>query len=744
MNSKYLSNAFALAVCLLTPLAVSAQNCVTDVTKPGVSDFELRVRCSMPTPSPTPLPSATPSPTATPPVVTNPGEARIVLTSNYPGATLGDRLAAAKADLGATAGEIVIGVNGRQSIDRQIVFEEGTVVRTTGAGIVSSALAGSGKPYLVFKNKGSLKCASHAVVFQEPSAPGNFKAVGSFSAATNNADKTRGIVIYGCNFEGIGSREGDGAQGVVDLGNCVGCKFTNSRIAKATAIALQIGGTSAGLGAKPIDKIIAPAAGDHGSGIITTRVPHGAAVGDRVLIRDVSIPAAINSFKGSHDGVLTGKTLTSKAIKFGPSDVGNLVIMFKENPLVLLPTVITNVIDSGTVPLEKDAKVSTTDVQLEMPLTHGAAWVVRSVPSPTTLTVESAPITRESCNPCTGTLTVLNEAREVEITGNTFEDNSLVDIALVNAKRVLVSHNFLGRRRHCTSGAIVDVEPNVFSDLGSDISIIDNDFDARGGGCNVATALGGISLGSASGRPEYVLIAKNRFRGATPGPGQYGDFGLLTRDTFQMQQAVHIWQARDITIAENQVEGYYNFGIEAIGYGPTERLMIRDNSFYGDGNLLRLVNTRFSEVRGNRYESRDFLGRHNSQPQVSMTEEASSGMNLYSGNVGVSRYALGPGSFMKDGKGNSIASAPLIVPTGSFQHISGSIPISSISTTGIGLVQGGTITLIFDNPCRVQNGPGIKLVGGEEFRPGESLTLTLDDQRWVEVFRATAKEPLLQ
>jgi hypothetical protein len=241
---------------------------------------------------------------------------------------------------------------------------------------------------------------------------------------------------------------------------------------------------------------------------------------------------------------------------------------------------------------------------------------------------------------------VVHNAKNVEIAGNSFDYGSLVDIAPVNAWRILIHHNFFGPRGGCVAGAFIDVEPNHPFDIASGITIDHNDMDIRGTQCDRATAFGGISLGSNSGRPEHVLIDNNRFRGATAGPGTYAG-GNLTRNAFQMQQAVHVWQARDTTISNNHVEGYYNNAFEFIGDGPTDRITISDNKLFGDGNITRLLNTRYSVISGNVYQHRGWFGNVQSQPFVTMSESAGSGFNIYKGNIGVSRYDLDPTSTLR-------------------------------------------------------------------------------------------------
>jgi hypothetical protein len=318
-----------------------------------------------------------------------------------------------------------------------------------------------------------------------------------------------------------------------------------------------------------------------------------------------------------------------------------LIILFKDNPSIITPVVITEVVNATTARVSA-ALPSATNVQAEMPLTQGAAWIVKSVPSPRTLTVESAPTSNETCSPCTGTLTVAHDARDVEVINSKFVWNSLADVAPVNSRRVLVANSFFGPRRHCTAGSWIDIEPNRYTDSSNTMSVVNNVFDARGSGCNQATAWGGISMGSASGKSEHILIQGNITRGSTLGSGVYGG-GNLTKDTFQMQQFIHLWQGRDISVVNNHIDGYYNWCFEAIGYGPTERLFFNGNNCLGDGNMARLVNTRYSQISNNRYEWRHWTGGAAGQPTISITEVGSSGHNYYFENRGVSNYALVPG-----------------------------------------------------------------------------------------------------
>jgi len=101
-----------------------------------------------------------------------------------------------------------------------------------------------------------------------------------------------------------------------------------------------------------------------------------------------------------------------------------------------------------------------------------------------------------------------------------------------------------------------------------------------------------------------------------------------------------------------------------------------------------------------------------------------------------------PGAFSAEGgvsnfyKGENVASAATITPTGNLFHITGSITISAISTSGIS--DGSCISMIFDAVCTIENSASLILSGAEDYdaAAGDQLTLSYDGSVWREKSRS--------
>lgn len=628
--------------------------------------------------------------------------ARIVYARQFPGATLGAQIAAAETALGASPGEIIVEVNGNQAINQQITFAEGRVVRFTGSGTITSTNSGAGNPYLVMRNNSTLECASDAVILQVPSGASNFEIFRTFSANTDNDDRTTGIRIRGCRFQGL-LRVGDGAQSLVDLGNCVDCNITDNHFENADTIGLQVGGSSNGMTAKTIS-IVASVPADSSASLITTSTAHGFAAGDRVRISGVTTPRQLNSVQSLTDVVTNSTTtITSATANFtDATHKGQRIQLFKASPSVNIMTVIVSVTNTTTVVVADNPGVTTTGVAGDVVFANGGTWVVHTIPSTTTFTVEYAPTSTGTCSgTCTGTATLLNEARDVVVTNNSFTGGSLVDVAPVNAKRILINNNLFGSRGQCTSGAAVDVEPNVYADASGQITISNNNFDLRGGACEDPTAYSAIVLGGGFGLPEQIVINGNIIRGTTIAPGDYGasPSGGAQSTAWQLQSGILIWQARDVLITNNSIQGYYNTGISSAGQSQSERWKISNNHFVAaQGAVVTLANVRRSEVTDNTYEWRNWLGDSSfnvGAPVGTMAESLNSGSNLYRNNTGITTYTLDASSFLQNGaKGADVASAGSITPSGSAFTITGTTTINTIVATGVGITTGSVLQMV--------------------------------------------------
>jgi len=102
-----------------------------------------------------------------------------------------------------------------------------------------------------------------------------------------------------------------------------------------------------------------------------------------------------------------------------------------------------------------------------------------------------------------------------------------------------------------------------------------------------------------------------------------------------------------------------------------------------------------------------------------------------------------PGAFSAEGgvsnfyKGGDVASAATITPTGNLFHVTGSVTISAVATTGI--TAGTSITMIFDATCTVENGASLVLTGAIDYTAaaGDMLTLSYDGTAWKETNRSS-------
>lgn len=102
-----------------------------------------------------------------------------------------------------------------------------------------------------------------------------------------------------------------------------------------------------------------------------------------------------------------------------------------------------------------------------------------------------------------------------------------------------------------------------------------------------------------------------------------------------------------------------------------------------------------------------------------------------------------PGAFSAEGgvsnfyKGENVASAATITPTGNLFHVTGSVTISAVATTGV--VAGAAITIIFDAACTVENSVSLVLAGGLDYdaAANDQLTLSHDGTTWREKSRSS-------
>ena len=204
-----------------------------------------------------------------------------VSTSQFQGATLGARLAAAESELRGQTGEIIVEVNGVESINQQIVISDGRTLRVVGKGTITSNLSGVGTPWLKPGSNFSLLCDNWGVVLQAPSGKANYHIIRP--NVTSNVLTVSNWRIEGCHFQGSSVDDGgDGSvSSLVDVGNLHQGLINHNWFENARAGGLQIGGASSPAFTRTVTAI------DATTNTITTSAPHGLAVEDRVQLSGI-------------------------------------------------------------------------------------------------------------------------------------------------------------------------------------------------------------------------------------------------------------------------------------------------------------------------------------------------------------------------------------------------------------------------------------------------------------------------
>jgi hypothetical protein len=118
-----------------------------------------------------------------------------------------------------------------------------------------------------------------------------------------------------------------------------------------------------------------------------------------------------------------------------------------------------------------------------------------------------------------------------------------------------------------------------------------------------------------------------------------------------------------------------------------------------------------------------YLGLANDNRAYNFLLDADGKLFLQDETAGVSRLAINTAGVLSLYQGAAVASASTIALTGNGFHVTGTTPITAISTTN--LTAGTTFTLIFDSNCTVQAGSTLKLAGGVDFVAAANDTLTL-------------------
>jgi hypothetical protein len=531
---------------------------------------------------------------------------RQVFVSKMAGATLGDKLAAAKKLLNGP-GELVIEDGGE--INFQFVVETGQTVRLTGGNYtVSSKFGPGGHPYILMKSGSRWTCDNHSMVIKTTSAPGTFVTLKPYNYALNGKDRDANIDIIGCRWSGVG-KTGDAAQAILSMGNLQGGLIENNVFEDCEAICVNVGGGTMTIASAPATHLDTwknavirrvenrGVNGAYSSVLITLDRPHEYRTGDRVAIFDMA-----NSTDLSPSGPLRTHTY--------------------------------------------------------------GIWRVSAVPAPNQISISNVHATKP-CDSATAqtcganSINLLNESRNVTVTTSRFVRamKNGVALACVNCDNADFNRNVFTLPQSA-SGAAIDFEANTEWDSLTSISVTHNKFDFIGSAGNVAVSA--ININSAG--TDFNgggLIAFNIIKGdeyyAVNRPQGSGSLDANANRVVNKvgnsipQVGIGIVNMRDLLISQNIIRGGYLAAIEATG----ERLVVDGNIVSGTngGNLLKdsadpAYTLNYSIIRDNVCETKDKFGRDTSYNTSCAIIEINprSGNNQYLGNIGVTEYRLHPSS----------------------------------------------------------------------------------------------------
>jgi len=156
--------------------------------------------------------------------------------------------------------------------------------------------------------------------------------------------------------------------------------------------------------------------------------------------------------------------------------------------------------------------------------------------------------------------------------------------------------------------------------------------------------------------------------------------------------------------------------VEGLTDASSERLdFYSNNSNTGTRNwALRTDNVAFGDF--GIYQSATRLG----NPLGSITANLKLGIN--------------PSGITNLYQGANVASAATIAPTGNSFHVTGTTTITSVDAAGV--IDGTTITLIFDGVLTFTDGSNLKLAGNFVTTADDSITLVKSGTNWYEVARS--------